>query len=106
GGVCGSEVAAVGAVEAEFAVGGSFDAVAVVEHAVVAAAAVEAFVDVGVAAGFPGVQGVDVAGSVLAASESALAAVAHADGPGVGGVPVPGFAAQVERFAGVADNVG
>ena len=55
GGVGGSEVGAVGAVEAQLAVGVAFDAVAVVEHAVVAGAAAEAVVDVGVASGLPGV---------------------------------------------------
>jgi hypothetical protein len=47
------------------------DLVAVVEQAVVAGAAADAVVDVGVSSGLPGVQVVDVAVLVVAADETA-----------------------------------
>ncbi len=95
GGVGGSYVGAVGAVEAQFAVGVAFGAVLVVEHAVVAAALAAAVVDVGGPVVFPGLDVVDVVVEELAAHEAAVAAVAYADGPALGGVPFSGFATQV-----------
>jgi hypothetical protein len=77
-----------------------------VGEAVVAAADARPVGDVGQDAGFPGLEVVDVAVGVVAGGEAAVSSVADSYGPPLGGVPVPGFAAQVERFAAVADTVG
>ena len=94
GGVGGSYVGAVGAVEAQLAVGVAFGPVLAVEHAVVAAALAASVIDVGGPVILPGLDVVDVVVEELAADEAAVAAVADADGPALGGVPFPGFAAQ------------
>jgi hypothetical protein len=77
----------------QLVVGIAFDAVAVVEHAVVAGALATPVGDIREPLILPGADVVDVPVGVLTAHKAAVPAVPHGDGPSLRGAPHPGFAA-------------
>src|SRR5205085_12407974 len=60
----------------------------------------DAAVEVGFPAGLPGVAMVDLVDAVAAAGVGASSSPPVPDGAPLGGVPIPGFAANVQDFAG------